>query len=357
MSADFAIIGAGNGGQTLAAYLGLRGFTTVLYDIDKGKIEALSSDKRIKVSGVISGETNLFHATADLSEALGEADIVFVVVQAHVQEEVARAMAPYLKRGHVIILSPGATGGALEVYNTLRSSGYSEEIIVAETQDLIFTCRSARPCEVSITGIKKDIGIATLPGSKINFVANRLQAASLHFKPELNVLYTSLGNLGPVAHTGPTLLNAARIDSGCDFEFFKQGLTPSVARVVEAVDRERIAIGSAFGIHLFSAADWLGCTYDARGEDLSEAYNQVEAYRGLKAPATWKTRYIYEDVPAGLIPLALLGEVAGVKTPAIKSVIELLTIITGENFWEKGRTLKKLGLEGKTVAETIEFVS
>lgn len=355
MSADFAIIGAGSGGQSLAAFLGLRGFTTILYDIDKEKIEALRAIGKIEVSGVLSGSTNLFRVTTEIRDAISEARVVFVVVHSHLQGEVARAMAPFLGEEHIIVLSPGATGGAFEVRAVLNELGCSGEIVIAETQDLVFTCRSACPGEVSITGIKKDIGIAALPSSKVDMVSRLLNEAFLQLKPVPNVFHTSLANLGPIAHPGPTLLNAARVDAKCDFEFFKEGFTPSVSRLVEKMDAERVAIGKAFGVELCSAGDWLWSTYGVEGKTLCEAYKKVVAYRGLKGPTTMETRYIQEDVPSGLVPLAMLAGIAGIKTPAMRAVIEIANIITGRNFWEEGRTLKKLGLEGKSLEEVKGF--
>ena len=49
----FAIIGAGAGGQSMAAILTDKGYTTRLYDIDKEKIHRLQELDTIKVTGVI----------------------------------------------------------------------------------------------------------------------------------------------------------------------------------------------------------------------------------------------------------------------------------------------------------------
>ena len=49
----FAIIGAGAGGQSMAAILTSKGYSAKLYDIDKEKIRRLQELKTIKVTGVI----------------------------------------------------------------------------------------------------------------------------------------------------------------------------------------------------------------------------------------------------------------------------------------------------------------
>ena len=59
--------------------------------------------------------------------------------------ELACLMAPYLKDGQIIVLNPGRTGGALEVYETIRNYGCDKDIIVAEAQTFIYACRATGP--------------------------------------------------------------------------------------------------------------------------------------------------------------------------------------------------------------------
>ncbi len=56
-----------------------------------------------------------------------------------------------------------------------------------------------------------------------------------------NVLKTGLNNMGAVFHPALALLNSGWIESTHgDFEFYIDGVTPSVAHVLEAIDRERV---------------------------------------------------------------------------------------------------------------------
>ena len=50
-----AVIGAGNGGQAIAGYLGLSGYDVSLYDIDVPKIEELQEKGGIELEGRIKG--------------------------------------------------------------------------------------------------------------------------------------------------------------------------------------------------------------------------------------------------------------------------------------------------------------
>jgi opine dehydrogenase len=57
-------------------------------------------------------------------------------------------------------------------------------------------------------------------------------------------------------------------------------------------------------------------------------------------------KFITEDVPTGLIPMSTLGAAAGVGTPAIDALIEIVRSMTGKDFAAEGRTLERLGPNG-----------
>ena len=52
-----------------------------------------------------------------------------------------------------------------------------------------------------------------------------------------------------------------------------------------------------------------------------------------------------------MVPLVELGKLAGVETPIMRSVVELCGLLLGQNYFETGQTLAKMGLEGKSIRE------
>ena len=58
-----------------------------------------------------------------------------------------------------------------------------------------------------------------------------------------------------------------------------------------------------------------------------------------------------EDAPTGLIPMSALGAAAGVRTPAIHALIELVRSMIGKDFAAEGRTIERLGLGGMDVPQ------
>ncbi|MDZ7294667.1 MAG: NAD/NADP octopine/nopaline dehydrogenase family protein, partial [candidate division KSB1 bacterium] len=100
-----------------------------------------------------------------------------------------------------------------------------------------------------------------------------------------------------------------------------------------------------------SARNWLYTAYSATGKDLYEAMHDNPGYVGIKAPDRLHHRYIDEDVPMSLVPIASIGEMLKVETPTIKAIIHLASLMRGVDFWEKGRTVDSLGLRGKSIRD------
>ena len=177
------------------------------------------------------------------------------------------------------------------------------------------------------------------------------------FTPAANVLETSLDNIGAVFHPSTVVLNTNRIEAGDEFDFYR-GMTPMVTHFMEAIDRERLAVARAFDIEMESAREWLLSTYEGvQGETLHECIQSNRAYEGIKAPATLNVRYIFEDVPTGLVPIASLGTLAGVPTPVCRAIVDLCCALFDRDFWAEGRTAENLGLGGMSVGEILEFVN
>ena len=82
--------------------------------------------------------------------------------------------------------------------------------------------------------------VAAIPAHQTVEVVQTLRKALPQFVPEDNVLKTSFNNIGAVFHPTITILNAGRIESTHGgFDYYIEGVTPSVALILEEVDKER----------------------------------------------------------------------------------------------------------------------
>jgi len=64
------------------------------------------------------------------------------------------------------------------------------------------------------------------------------------------------------------------------------------------------------------------------------------------APPSLAHRYLDEDIPFGLVPLAHLGRLAGVPTPTMDALIHLASVAKGIDYMREGLTLERMGLAG-----------
>jgi len=356
----YTVIGAGHGGKAMAAHLALMGFPVTLYNRTPDHIMAIQQRGGIELESYDGGPRGfgrLACVTARIDEALLDAAIIMVVVPSTAHAEIATLAAPYLRDGQMIVLHPGRTCGAIEFHRMLRSAGCLADLTIAEAETLLYASRSEGPAQARIFSIKEAVPLAALPATCTGCVLAALAPAYPQFIDGVNVLHTGLNNMGAMFHPALTILNAGRIeDTNGDFQFYMDGVTPSVARMLEVLDRERVTVAAALGIRARTALEWLQMAYSATGDDLHDAIHSQPGYKGIMAPATLNHRYITEDVPMSLVPIAELGHRYGVSVRGIESMIRLASIIHRTDYWRRGRTLDKLGIEGMSVSELTHYV-
>lgn len=351
------VAGAGAGGLAMAGHLALLGCRVALFNRSPARIEPVRDLCGIQVSGEVTGFAQIPLVTTDPAEAVREADLILVVVPAVGHREMATRLGPHLQDGQVVILNPGRTGGALEFTSVLREKKVPGYPVVAEAQTLLYACRDIDPASVRIFTIKNAVPVAALPAHLTPDVLAVTNKCLPYFVAGDNVLKTGLSNIGAIFHPALTLLNAAWIEERHgDFEYYLEGASPSVALVLEAMDRERVAVASALGIGVPTAREWLYLAYGATGKNLYEALQANPGYIGIKAPNRLEHRYLTEDVPMSLVPVASLGDHLGVPVTAIQAVIHLASLLHQRDYWAEGRTVDRLGLTGMNVAQIRRLV-
>jgi opine dehydrogenase len=357
----YTVIGAGHGGKAMAAHLALMGFETTLYNRTPERVQAIKELKRIDLEsyeGGPHGSAKLAMVTSNIEEALKKAEMVMIVVPSSAHADIARNCAPHLRDGQIVVLHPGRTCGALEFSKVLREQNCMADITIAEAETFIYASRSDGPAEARIFRVKDAVPLAALPAKRTPIVLEKIHEAYPQFIDGGNVLQTGMNNMGAIFHPALTLLNAGWIESTHgDYQFYIDGVTPSVARVLEALDRERVTVASSLGIRARTGLEWLKLAYDTTGEDLNEAIHNQPGYYGIKAPPTLNHRYIFEDVPMSLVPIASLGQRYGVSVRAMDSLIRLASIIHRTDYWRRGRTIDKLGIDNLSIGELTTFVT
>jgi opine dehydrogenase len=357
-----AIMGAGHGGLAAAADLTRRGFDVRLHARREESLKPIREQGGILAKGVQTGLVPIAFMTTDVAEALEGADLIMLVVPSVAHGFYAAALAPYLTPDLPVFVNPGHTGGGLHFVHSLREAGYRDAVKTCEGVTLTYICRKTGPAEVDIFSTVKNLKFAAFPGRH----ADELFAAIKPLYPEIvlrsSVLETGLTNINAVFHTPGMLMNAGWIeDTGGDFLFYREGITPAVGRVTADVDRERLAVAKALGV---PSASFLENFYQAGlttkeaadSGDISRACVESEPNKSIKSPPSLDHRYVHEDVGYGLVPFAAFGDLAGVETPTIDALIHLCSQLMDIPYGQTGLTLEKMGLTGLGAADLQRFV-
>ncbi len=355
---SFAVIGAGNGGQAVAGYLALNGYMVNLYNRSLERIIEIKQKGYIDLLGVHQGRGFLNLVTNNIERAIKNVDVIMVVLPASSHKFIANKIAPIVTPNQYVVLNPGRTGGALEFKNIITMHNPVKKVCIVEAQTLLYACRILYNGTVKIFGKKNEVKVSALPAKRTGEFLNIINDVFPEFTMTSSVLSTSFNNIGAMLHPIPTLLNSGRIENTLgNFEFYIDGVTPSIAKIIEQADIERILIARKLKTKTISLREWLGYTYDAYGDTLCQALRNTKGYHGIMAPQSMNTRYIYEDVPQSLVPIADMGKHLGINTPTIDSIIQLSSIVHGTDYYKYGRKITDMGIDRlSTVDEITNYV-
>jgi opine dehydrogenase len=346
-----AVLGAGHGGMAMAAHLALMGHKVNLFNRGEERLWGVRSSGAIEIIGEVEGFGELNMATTSIGEAIKGVELIMVVVPAFGHRWMAEQIAPHLVDGQIIVLHPGRTLGALEFRQVLTTAGVKADIIVAEAQTFIYASRATGPSQVRIFRIKHSIPVASMRAHLIPKVISSLRRFYPQFVPGDNIFKTSFENVGSVFHPALCVMNAGWIENEVDFQFYHEGVTSSVAKILERIDDERVRVAEALGIRAITARQWLYMAYSTAGKSLFESMKKNSGYRGILAPRSLRMRYLEEDVPYSLVPMASLGKMLGVNTEAIDSIILMGSILNSTDYRSAGRTVENLGIAGMSLRD------
>jgi opine dehydrogenase len=349
-----AVLGGGNGAHAMAADLTLKGYEVNICEAPELR-EAFSTTLERQAIDLIDawGErhTVKLRATTNFAEALRGASYIMMVVPAIGAKSFFNSIVPYLEDGQTIIKWSG-NFSALLFANILKEKGIKKDIILAEAHTLPWGCRLVAPGTVQIMVWAVKLLFATLPAKNINRIIDDVKNMYPVVGGE-NVLATSLNNLNPIVHPVGSVMNAGWIDSaGKDFYLYRDGTTLSISRGIKAVFEEVSKVATDVGATMLEYPEedfWQKSTI--MSTYFRAAFDKEGAVTKISGPSSVKSRYITEDVPYGLVPIAKLARKLKVATPLIDSVIQFASVINQINYWEEGTSLEELGIEALSKEE------
>ena len=350
-----AILGAGNGGCAAAADLTLRGYEVRLFSRSESTLAPIA--KRGGIELVEKGEENFavpHFLGSDLAPIVDGADLIIVAAPSVAHEYLANSLTSHLADGQRVLLNPGHTGGSLHFAHLLRSAGCKAKIKLCETVTLTYICRMPAPARVEIYPRTTHLRCAAFPAKETRELVPEIQKVYPNVVAAENVLETGFSNINAIMHPAGMLGNAGWIENtGGNFYYYREGITAAIAAWIEKVDDERLEIVRQLGLKAIRFVDIFyqaGLTSDEarKSGSILRAINESAPNRTIKAPATLDHRYLKEDVAFGLLPMAEIGRLVGVKTPVIDALITLASVINQIDYRSEGLTLEKMGLAGMT---------
>lgn len=345
---NIAVIGGGNGGYAAAADLADKGFNVRLWRRNAEEFRpVLESQSLVLKDYRGTRQVSLGLAGTDIAEVVREADLLIIPLPAVAQEPLARELAPHLRDGQVVLLCPG-TFGSYIMSKELRDNGCTAKVAFAETGTLPYLTRKHGPSTVAVTTRATRLPTGVFPADETDRVMKILEEVFPSVERLQDALDGALMNAGPVIHPPLILLNAGPIEHFDHWDIHNEGTQPSVRRVHDALDAERIAVREAlgYGPPHFPLADH----YNPAGEEWMYGNS---AHEKLVDSEDWRERidllihrYMREDVACGLAFLVSVAEWAGVQAPVAKGLLSIASAIVGEDFRNTGRNLEKTGLAG-----------
>lgn len=345
-----AVIGGGNGSLAAAGDFTLGGHEVALWRRNSADVARHHDLADTIVVRDASGthEATLALVTDRIEEALAGAELILCPLPATTHDDVAAVVAPHLVAGQVVFLPPG-TLGSLIFARAAKEAGTVRGVAFAEAGTLPWLVRKHGFAEVVISGRATRLPTGIFPlDLQDHAIAVIERAFPGAIEPCGDALSGALMNAGPIIHPPLIVMNAAPLEHYPAWDIHNEGTQPSVRRVTDLLDAERIKLREAlgYGAPHFSLADHYR-------EDGDEWMYGRKSHRQLTDSGDWREkidltghRYMLEDVRLGLSLMASLADLAGIEVPVARGLMALGGAICGEDFATQGRPLSRVGLGG-----------
>jgi len=354
---NVSVLGGSNGAYTTAADLTLAGHRVRLWRRNAAELASILSSGTITLAAEErQGAARLDRATTDIGEALEGAEIVVVPLPATSHEDIGARLAGQLTGKEVVLVTPG-TFGSYVMARTLARAGATLPLAFAETGTLPYLTRKTGPSSSSAPVRAANLPVGVFPAARAKTVLERVRVLFPATRPCVDVLDAALTNAGPVIHPPLVLVNAASIDAG-RFDIHTAGTSASARKLIDAVDRERVASRQGIGYpppHYDMATTYYDDARAAEGLYGAGAKAKLLASGLWNEVLTYEHRYVTEDAALGLTLLESAGRMAGVPTPAASGLLGVFGALLGRDL-TGGRALDHLGLGDLTRREVLTFL-
>jgi opine dehydrogenase len=338
---NVAIAGAGAVARAYAALLARDGHRVAMWSPRGGAEDVRNA---VVAKGLVEGK---FDVTLNPSpQSIESAEAVLVALPATAYAATFPDIARHLRSHQTVFVSGALSLAPLWLAELAAARGESPLVVASGT-----TVATARTIDggVSVNTVRTRVSIASLPTNRSSDALAAMSALfGDRFDAAQDVLAVTLANINPVAHAAMAITNLTRIERAEAWPQY-HFLTPSVARLVEAMDRERRAVAAAFGRDVLPIEAHFQRSFDVPQSTLAEIAAELHRRRGgPPGPTTLDTRFVLEDVPYGLVFNAALARIVNTDTSATDATVTLIATLYGRDFRAENPLIDALGLGAAT---------
>lgn len=345
------VLGSGHGGFAMSSDLKYSGYDVVLSSIapHNSKLKLFKSLGQIKIEGMTEKYKNSVIIPTNFIEentikAIKRADIIMVNVPAFAQEAYNELIAKFGKTGQIVVYPCGGFS-AVNFNNYLKTFKRENDFTVCETGSFVYTTKLTGNGSILIKSMKSSVMFSAYNPKDTDRILNILNQIYPQFYKAENVWQTSFSNPSSVLHTITTLCNMSRIEQLGAYKNSFYDITPSVARVMEKVDKERCEVASHFYKNVMSITEIMCSLYNLHYDNIYDTIKNISAFKIQHAPKDLKHRYITEDIPYSLVPISTIGKKLGIETLNTDAIINLACMSNDIDYWEQGRNANKIGFK------------
>lgn len=346
-----AILGAGAIAYGNAALLCRDGHDVILWSPSGQRTATLAAGAPLVATGAVTGR---FHPriAASCANALADAEAVVVAVPGYAHRRVLEAAAPHLRSEQTVVFSSHMSLAALYLAGLLRKRGIATPIATLGTT--VTTGRQTASDAVTVGTIRTRVDVAVVPESA---TARGIEVCRAlfgdRFAGRSGLLAIALSNVNAQNHLAIALCNLTRMELAESWGQSRH-ITPAVARLMEALDAERLAIANACRLTVRTIHEHFHLSFDVPMGPLAEmAQALAQRPRDVNGPTTLDSRYVTEEVPFGLVPTIRLAALAGVPTPLHEGGVRLISALYGRDFEAENDILPQLGALSLTMLTEI----
>ena len=347
------VIGGGHGCFAAAAEFSEKGHEVCWWRRDADAHRAVIDAGGLNVKDR-HGERHvaLGNLTSDLAAAVAGAELIVIPLPATTHVDLAQRLAGLLEDGQVVYLPPGTFGTYLFA-KALEDARPGASVSFAETGTLPYLARKHGPAEVVISGYATRLPTGVFPAKNSDAAFAVLGEAYPAVERCEDALSGALMNAGPIIHPPLILMNAGPLEHFDAWDIHNEGTQPSIRRVTDRLDQERIDLREALG---YAAPHFP--LKDHYAHDGDEWMYGRSAHEELTDSGDWREkidltshRYMLEDTAVGLSLFSSIGRWAEQPMRIAEGMLAIASAITGRELYREGRTLENLGLASLSRAE------